>query len=68
MRTGAIEWTKAAAPHELAGLVPIVAMDAKPDPPVAVRESGDDAEKLQLCVDAAIAEAALPGPSSKPGG
>ena len=31
-----------------------------------MRESGYDAEKLQLCLDAAIAEAASPDPISKP--
>jgi hypothetical protein len=65
-RIDAIEWTKAAAPHELPGLAPILAMDAKEDAPLEVRESGYDAEKLRLCVDAAIAEAASPDPNTRP--
>jgi hypothetical protein len=55
---------KAAAAHELPGFVPIVAMD-KANPPAVVRQSGYDVGKLQLCVDAAIAEAAAPVPSSE---
>ena len=51
-------WAKAAAPHDVLPVVAILAMDAKPGPAVSVREDGHDAEKLQLCIDAAIAEAA----------
>jgi hypothetical protein len=62
-RINAIEWAKAAAAHELAGFVPILAMD-KAKPPAVVGKSGYDIGKLQLCVEAAIAEAAAPLPSS----
>jgi hypothetical protein len=65
-RLGAEEWTRAAAPHDRSGLVPIVTPGAKAGLPNAVRESGNDDLKLQFCVDAAIAEAASPYPISKP--
>jgi hypothetical protein len=67
-RIAATDWTKAAAPHDLTGLVPIVAPDAKAGAPVELRETGYDALKLQFCVNAAIAEAASPYPNSKPAG
>jgi len=65
-RIDAIAWAKAAAPHELVGMAPIVAIDASSQSIVESRETGYDAEKLRLCLDAAIAEAASPQTSSKP--
>ena len=52
------QWAKAAAPHDLLPDAAIVATDAKASPAVSVHEDGHDAEKLHLCIDAAIAEAA----------
>ncbi len=52
------QWAKAAAPHDVLPVVAILAMDAKASPAVSVHEDGHDAEKLHLCTDAAIAEAA----------
>jgi hypothetical protein len=66
-RIDATAWTKAAAPHELAGIAPIVAMDAKVDLPLEVRERGHETEKLRFCLDAAIDEAASADPTTKPG-
>jgi hypothetical protein len=60
-RIDAIAWAKAAAPHELVGIAPIVAIDASSQSRV-----GDDVEKLRFCLDAAVAEAASPQTSSKP--
>ena len=60
-RMSAIEWAKAAAPNELPGIVPVVAMNANANTPVVVGKSDYDTEKLPvLCVDAAIVEAATP--------
>jgi hypothetical protein len=42
-----------------------VAMDVKANPPVGLHEEGYDPEKLQVCLDAAIAEAAMANPISK---
>ncbi len=67
-RIDAIAWAKAAAPHELVGIAPIVAIDASSQYTAASDENGDDAEKLHFCLDAAIAEAASPHKSSKPTG
>jgi hypothetical protein len=54
-------WAKAAAPHDL---LPVVATDAEANPPVSAHEDGDDTEKLELCINAAIAEAATANPTS----
>ena len=52
------QWAKAAAPHELLPVKPIFAMDPKANPTVGLQQEGYDAEKLQICLDAATAEAA----------
>ena len=65
-RIDAVEWTKAAAPHDLPGSCRSSRPTRRPSLPVEVRESGYDAEKLHFCVDAAIAEATSPYPNSKP--
>ena len=59
------QWTKAAAPHDLLPVVAILAMDGKAGPAVSAHEDGHDAEKLHLCIDAAIAEAATANPISQ---
>ena len=41
-------------------------MSAPSDLPGAQKQGSYDAERLQLCLDAAIAEAAAPDPSGKP--
>jgi hypothetical protein len=64
-RIDAGQWAKAAAAHDLLPVVPIVAMDAAANPPVGTYEDGFDAEKLQFCIDAAIAEAATAKPIGK---
>jgi hypothetical protein len=64
-RIDASQWTKAAAAHDLLPVAPIVAMDAERNPPVGMNEDGYDAEKLQTCLDAAIAEAATANPIGK---
>ena len=52
------QWAKAAAPHDVLPVVAVLAMDAQPSPSGSLHEDGHDAEKLHLCIDAAIAEAA----------
>ncbi len=64
-RIDAGQWAKAAAAHDLLPAASIVAMDAKANPPVGLHEEGYDPEKLQVCLDAAIAEAATANPISK---
>ena len=59
-RINAAEWAKAAAPHELEGIVPIVTIGTNSNQIVAKAQSENDSEKLQLCVELAIAEAASP--------
>ena len=57
-RIDAIAWAKAAAPHDMADMVPIVAMGEMTNRPAVATEDGYDAEKLRLCLDSAIEEAA----------
>jgi hypothetical protein len=66
-RIDASAWAKVAAPHELLGLAAIVRKDAQANPAAEVREDGDDAERLRLCIDAAITEAASAATSSGQG-
>jgi hypothetical protein len=61
-RIDAREWAKAAAAHDLLAVVPVVAMDAKAHSPGGNNDEGYDSEKLQICIDAAIAEAAMANP------
>jgi hypothetical protein len=63
-RIDAGQWAKAAAAHDLLPVVPIVAMDATVNPPVGINDEEFDGEKLQTCIDAAIAEAAMANPLS----
>jgi hypothetical protein len=65
-RIDAGQWAKAAAAHDLLPVVPIVAMDATTHSPVGINEEGYDTEKLQVCFDSAIAEAAMVTPISMP--
>jgi hypothetical protein len=64
-RIDASEWAKAAAAHDVLPVVTIQAMDTKGNAPVRAHEERSDTEKLQSCIDAAIAEAAEANPIGK---
>jgi hypothetical protein len=58
-------WARAAASHDLLPVVAIVASDPEANPPVSTHDEGYDAERFEVCIDAAIAEAAAANPVSK---
>ena len=59
------QWAKEAAAHDLLAVAPIVAMGPKAKPSGGTSEEGYDSQKLQMCMDTAIAEASADKPIGK---